>query len=79
MPDLVTTANQLKGVPDQWLQHELAAPTGAVPSYLVLAEAQRRATLRSGGAQSKQQQASSVYDDVLRNLTSGAPPAGPPS
>jgi hypothetical protein len=45
MPDLVTTANQLKGVPDQWLQRELAAPTGAVPSYLVWLIAQVRAPL----------------------------------
>ena len=79
MPDLVQTANVLKSLPDQALQLELANPSGAVPSYLVLAEAQRRATLRSGGAQQKDQQASSVYDDVLRNLTSGAPAAGPPA
>ena len=78
MPDLIQTANELKSVPDQWLQHELAQPSGAVPGYLVLAEAQRRSTLRSGAAQN-QQQTSSVYEDVLRNLTAGAPAPGPPA
>jgi len=77
MPDLISTANDLKGMPDQALQMELAHPSGAVPTYLVMAEAQRRATLRSGAAQHQQAQGS-VYDDVLRSLMARQPPAGPP-
>jgi hypothetical protein len=81
MPDLVQQANALKRLPDQALQSELANPTGAVPGYLVLAEAQRRATLRSG-AQQNQTQPGSVYDDLVRGMNPAAPPPtqapGPP-
>jgi hypothetical protein len=77
MPDLGSIVDDLKGVPDQALQSELVNPSGAVPPYLVLAEAQRRQTMRSA-AQRSQQQSGTVYDDVIRDMTARQPPTGLP-
>jgi len=77
MPDLQALTNDLKGMPDQALQRELVQPSGAVPSYLVLAEAQRRQTMRQA-AQRSQQQSGTVYDDVIRSMTARQPPQGLP-
>src|SRR5215831_7374764 len=77
MPDLMATVNDLKGLPDEALQRELANPTGAIPGYLVLAEAQRRSTLRSA-AQRSQKQSGTVYDDVIRSMMARQPPQGLP-
>jgi hypothetical protein len=49
--DLNQLAAQLKGVPDQALQQELVNPSGVAPSYLVLAEAQRRSLMRQAAQQ----------------------------
>jgi hypothetical protein len=77
--DLISTANDLKGLPDQALQQELMHPSGLIPSYLVLAEAQRRQTLRSASARDHQQQQSgTVYDDVIRSMMARQPPQGLP-
>lgn len=76
--DLITLSNDLKGMPDQALQRELAAPTGAVPPYLVLAEAQRRQLMRSAAQRKAQQPSGTVYDDIMRNLSATQPPPGPP-
>jgi hypothetical protein len=66
MPDLVTTANQLKGNPTNG--HSTSWLHRAVPCPPTWCWPRRSAAPPSpGGAQSKQQQASSVYDDVLRN------------
>jgi soluble lytic murein transglycosylase-like protein len=78
MPDLMMEINDLKGMPDQALQFELAHPSGAVPAYLVLAEAQRRQTMRQAAqAQQSSQPVGSVYDDVIRDMMARQPPAGP--
>ena len=78
MPDVVTQINDLKGVPDQMLQKELAQPSGAVPAYLVLAEAQRRQLMRQSAVTSQNQPPmGSVYDDVIRSMMARQPPPGP--
>lgn len=76
--DLAQSINLLKGVPDQALQHELVQPSGLVPSYLVLAEAQRRQLLRQQAQKAQGQPSGSVYDDVIRNMSARQPPQGPP-
>jgi soluble lytic murein transglycosylase-like protein len=78
MPDISQMTNDLRGLPDQALQSELQQPSGLVPSYLVLAEAQRRQLMRTA-AQKQQGQSGSVLDDVVRNMMSGQPSQqGPP-
>jgi hypothetical protein len=77
MPDAVTQVNDLKGMPDQALQMELMNPSGAVPAYLVLAEAQRRQLMRqSAVTQQNQAPVGSVYDDVIRSMMARQPPQG---
>ena len=80
MPDISQMTSQLRGLPDQALQSELQHPTGVVPSYLVLAEAQRRQLMRQA-AQKEQAsgQSGTVMDDVVRNMMAGQPSEqGPP-
>ena len=75
--NLMAQINDLKGMPDQALQFELANPSGAIPGYLVLAEAQRRQIMRqSAQAQQGQQPVGSVYDDVIRSMMASQPPQG---
>ena len=77
MPDVMSTINDLKSLPDQALQMELTRPSGAVPAYLVLAEAQRRATMRQAAqADRSRQPVGSVYDDVIRDMMARQPPPG---
>ncbi|HEX4594022.1 MAG TPA: hypothetical protein VH157_07090 [Bryobacteraceae bacterium] len=74
--NLIQLSDQLKHVSDTQLQQELQQPSGAVPPYLVLAEAQRRSLMRSGSQTQGQQ--STVLDDTLRSLNAHQmPPAGP--
>jgi hypothetical protein len=75
--NLIQLADHLRTLPDQALQQELQAPSGIVPPYLVLAEAQRRSLMRSG-AQSQQPQQSNVLQDTIRALNAhNMPPNGP--
>ena len=77
MPDVMSTVNDLKSLPDQALQMELTRPSGAVPAYLVLAEAQRRQTMRQAAqADRNRQPVGSVYDDVIRDMMARQPPPG---
>lgn len=77
MPDVMSTVNDLKSLPDQALQVELARPSGAVPAYLVLAEAQRRQTMRQAAtADRNKQPVGSVYDDVIKDMMARQPPPG---
>jgi soluble lytic murein transglycosylase-like protein len=76
--DLSQSINILKGVPDQALQRELTQPSGLVPGYLVLAEAQRRQLLRQAAQRQQTQPSGSVYDEVIRNMMSRQPPTGLP-
>ena len=79
MPDLQQMTSELRGLPDQALQSELTHPTGVVPSYLVLAEAQRRQLMRQAAQkQQAQGQSGSVMDDVVRNMMASQPPEGGP-
>jgi soluble lytic murein transglycosylase-like protein len=77
MPDVTAQVNELKGLPDQALQMELTNPSGAVPAYLVLAEAQRRQLMRQSAlTQQNQAPVGSVYDDVIRSMMARQPPPG---
>ena len=77
MPDAIAQVNELKGLPDQALQSELVNPSGAVPAYLVLAEAQRRQLMRQSAVTSQNQApVGSVYDDVIRDMMARQPPPG---
>lgn len=79
MPDIAQMTSDLRAVPDQTLQSELANPSGLVPSYLVLAEAQRRQLMRQAAQkQQSQGQSSTVMQDVVRNMTAQQPPQGGP-
>ena len=40
--NLIQLSEQLKDVPDDFLQREITQPTGAYPSYLVISEMTRR-------------------------------------
>lgn len=80
MPDLNALSNEVKGLPDQALQTELQHPNGMLPGFLVLAEAQRRETMRQAAQQQQTQgQSSSVYDDVIRSMMARQPPQGLPA
>lgn len=70
--------SELRGLPDQALQQELQQPSGMVPSYLVLAEAQRRALMRQAAQKQQQQpgQSSTVLQDVVKNMMAQQPPPG---
>jgi len=70
MPNLVQLNEQLKGMPDAYLQQEAQTPSGMVPPVLVLGEMQRRETMRGWAKQAPQ---STVLDDVLRR---NMPPPG---
>lgn len=79
MPDLAQMTSDLRALPDQALQSELQNPTGLIPSYLVLAEAQRRQLMRQAAQkQQAQGQSGSVLDDVVRNMMAGQQPQGGP-
>ena len=80
MPDLTALANELKQQPDQAIQQELQRPTGAVPPYLTLAEAQRRQLTRQAAqGQQQQGQSESVYNDVVRQMMARTPPQNLPA
>lgn len=77
MPDISQLTGEVRGLPDQALQQELQQPTGMIPSYLVLAEAQRRQTMRQQAQQQQAQgQSSTVLQDVVRNMMASQPPPG---
>ena len=77
MPDISQLTNDLRGLPDQALQQALAQPNPLMPGYLVLAEAQRRASMRQAAQQEQAKGSSStVLQDVVRNMMSGQPPPG---
>ena len=81
MPDINQMTSELRGLPDPALQQELQQPTGMVPSYLVLAEVQRRQQMRQAAQkQQSQGQSGSVLDDVVKSMMSGQMPQnGPPA
>ncbi len=61
--NLVTLSEQLKDVPDQFLQKEVTNPTGSYPAYLVVSEMTRRARMRDR-AQKNQEPRTTVVEDV---------------
>src|SRR5215475_1970278 len=79
MPSIAQMTSDLRGMSDQMLQTELQNPSGLVPNYLVLAEAQRRQLMRQAAQkQQAQGQSGSVLDDVVRNMMASQPAQGPP-
>jgi len=78
VPDINQWSSELRGIPDQALENELQNPRGVVPSYLVLAEAQRRQLMRQASEQQQQQgqQSSTVLQDVVRNMMAQQPAPG---
>ena len=71
MANLIEMSEQLKGVPDDWLQQQVQNPSGAVPPYLMLSELNRRKALRS---RMTQPPTTTVAEDILR--TGQPPPPG---
>ena len=61
--NLVTLSEQLKDVPDQFLQKEVTNPTGSYPAYLVVSEMTRRARMRER-AKKNQEPRTTVVEDV---------------
>jgi hypothetical protein len=77
MPDLQQITSDLRGVPDQALQNEMQQPSGLAPSYLVLAEMQRRQLMRQASQKQQQQgDSSTVLQDVVKNMMANQPPPG---
>ena len=66
--DLTHIQSQLQYMPDQQLAQEVQNPNGAVPSYLALAELNRRNKLRQGAPQQMPQ--GTVADQVMGSLKS---------
>lgn len=69
--DLIQLSEQLKGVQDQFLEQQVANPSGTVPPYLVLSELNRRKTLRS-------QMAAPPVSTVAQDVLQPPPPQGMP-
>lgn len=61
--NLVQLSEQLKDVPDSFLQNEVTNPTGAYPAYLVVSELTRRKRMRDNVA--KQEPSTTVAEDVM--------------
>ena len=61
--NLIQLSEQLKDVPDDFLQREITQPTGAYPSYLVISEMTRRQRMRDKAM--KQEPATSVAEDLM--------------
>ena len=61
--NLIQLSEQLKDVPDSFLQNEVTNPTGAYPAYLVISELTRRKRMRDNVA--KQEPSTTVAEDVM--------------
>lgn len=61
--NLIQLSEQLKDVPDSFLQNEVTNPTGAYPAYLVVSELTRRKRMRDNVA--KQEPSTTVAEDVM--------------
>ena len=70
--NLMEQQNVLKGLTDEHLQQELAAPTGTTPPFLLLAETNRRKEQRARYEGDKARQGS--VSTVLEDLAGGAAP-----
>lgn len=70
-------SEHLQAVPDAELQRMAIEGNGATPSYLVLAEIQRRRQLRNA-AQAQQQRPPSVMSEIPSQLAQSAPPMQAP-
>jgi muramidase (phage lysozyme) len=82
MTDLAQALSEIKSLPDEALQRELASPTGMIPGYLVLGEMHERKSLRAGtgpGATAKKPKslAAEYIGDVSKYVTP-PPPQMPP-
>lgn len=74
--NLVKVAELLKNAPDQSLMQELSNPSGSAPSYMVLAELERRKKVRSAYQMEQgAQPASSVAEDAQQEYLAQTAPA----
>jgi|SRR6478736_2540280 len=67
MVDLNQSYQDAKFMPDDALKQELAAPTGLIPGYIIMAELQDRAGIRAGGGGQTDQP--SMKDQMLAQQT----------
>lgn len=83
--NIVKLQNALKNIPDQSLVGYVQNPTGQVPTYLALAELQRRKDMREKYESAQQAPETSVAEDMTQAPTSGLamlaknPTAGAPT
>lgn len=66
--NIIQQQNMLHNVPDALLQRELLQPTGAMPSYLVLTELQRRKDLRGSFAAMQKAPDSTVAEEFAKGM-----------
>lgn len=69
--NIVKLQNALKNIPDQSLIGYVQNPTGQVPTYLALAELQRRKDMRDKYESAQQAPETSVAEDMTQAPTSG--------
>lgn len=68
--NILQQADNLKGLPDQALQKELLRPTGAMPSFLVLSELQRRKDMRASYSAMQRQPMTTMAEEFATGLGS---------
>lgn len=73
--NLIEQMNVLKGLDDQMLQREASAPSGAVPTFLVLSEMNRRKDMRDRymGDMARRKPQTTVAQDIMSSM----PPSPP--
>lgn len=72
MPNLGEALSELKSLPDDALQRELASPTGMLPGYLVLGEMHERKNLRAGKGPTKARP-QSLADEYIGDIRQRMP------
>jgi hypothetical protein len=75
--NILKLQDQLKGLPDNALITHVQNPTGQVPTYLALAELQRRKEMRNSYQANKPEE-KTVADDLVAEATQPPPPPPPP-
>lgn len=94
MANLLNTQNMLKNLSDEQLDQEVNAPTGSAPSFMLMAEMQRRQNMRQayeGEVQRANEGRTTVMEDLMRGTptptaaegavelgASASPPTQPP-
>jgi hypothetical protein len=68
--DLARAFSELKSLPDTALQKELAAPSGAIPGFMVLGELHERKTMRAGAGKAPDEtiKRKSMAEEYMGNI-----------